>query len=153
MSNTFKIDSRYNSQHHLYNLDADTFWKLFLKVHDRNTTRNGFVVDLEKEVLELNRNTQAWKDQGCGTHTTRIEVGQIGYASYDFQRDGKLLPKAIWSGYTDSYKKMRERCAKYFGVHGNMLPSLPRKKDTKEDLQSYFLNRGKPSLSVIRRVS
>ena len=161
-----------NCRSELFGLPTDDFWKLFLRVHDRNDCRVAFGADLERELILAHSRvyqavamgkygTREWHNSRCNHHTARIQVervhwdysGKQGTHTVDFQDDtGKILARSNWSGYACQYGKLRKRCAKYFGVDIDMLENLPKPSQNKGNRQAYFLNR-KPRTTHIRNVS
>ena len=132
------LKKEWNCSTWFYGMTRDTFWKLFLSVHDRSFSRKEFLETLEKAIIEK-------VDPNC----TRIEIvtmrNGFGWRTDSkvilFQENGKLFPKEETYRTSCSYTTMIGKCAKYFGVSRSSLDLFPTESRNKSDLQSYFIGR------------
>ena len=146
----------YNDRDTMFGMPQETWWKLFLEVHDRAHDRRDFAEKLERELLDyhIRKSPTPW----CVTMPKVVAPTCIHvYNSHwkddpktPFQHGGKLLAR----GWNDqcSYPRMVRRCAQFFGVDEDMIPNLPKRRQNKAELQAYFLSLT-TSAAAIRRVS
>ena len=129
--NLYEINVSNNGKYDtMFDLDRDTFWKMFLRLHDISDTRADFAKTLGDAILE---------SHGKNPATTSIILYEGIYWN---------SPRKPWFKWTDgswgdgaAYHRYRRACAKYFGVKTEMIEALPLSSQSKSDLQAYFVGR------------
>lgn len=146
----YKINIANNDRYELYGISKDTFFKMFLKCHDRNDNRQDFMLDLASSILIHHNQDPASvvlatynglyrdPDEYLWTKPVYEYDMQKGYTCYKFKS---------WITYRDAeYHSLRKRCAKHFGVSSKSLPSISMQSKAQEimrqaELRKYFETR------------
>jgi len=111
----------FNNDTNLYNhgqyfgFETEAFWKMFLECHDRNNNRGDFARDLEAQIL---------LKHGMNPSTSNL------YTHWGFHWKSVCPAQSPryptkWDCTRQTYYRLRQRCARHFGVDPEKIPMLP----------------------------